>query len=97
LGVSSELLPQRRSSERRPTALLDAVEARLAALGVDDMTIDVVAGNTSALRLYERRGPVRFVVELTQRVGWLARRISDGLGCKFPTCLARTAFTRAWA
>jgi len=51
------------------TALLDAVEARLADLGVADMTIDVVAGNAGALRLYERRGAVPFVVELIQRVG----------------------------
>jgi GNAT superfamily N-acetyltransferase len=51
------------------SALLDAVEARLAELGVADMTIDVVAGNEGALRLYERRGAVPFVTQLVQRVG----------------------------
>jgi len=51
------------------SALLDAVEARLGELGVADMTIDVVAGNEGALRLYERRGAQRFTVQLVQRVG----------------------------
>lgn len=50
------------------TALLDAVEARLAELGVGDMTIDVVAGNEGAMRLYERRGAVPFVTQLVQMV-----------------------------
>jgi GNAT superfamily N-acetyltransferase len=50
------------------TVLLDAVEERLAELGVADMTIDVVAGNAGALRLYERRGAVPFVTQLVQRV-----------------------------
>lgn len=51
------------------SALLDAVEARLVELGVQDMTISVVTTNVDAMRLYERRGAVRFVTELVQRVG----------------------------
>lgn len=51
------------------SALLDAVEQRLLELGVEDMTISVVTTNVDALRLYERRGAVPFVVELVQRVG----------------------------
>jgi GNAT superfamily N-acetyltransferase len=50
------------------SALLDAVEQRLAELNVHDMTISVVTTNVDAMRLYERRGAVQFVVELVQRV-----------------------------
>ena len=38
------------------TALLDAVDAELAARGVADLQVAVMAGNAAALRLYERRG-----------------------------------------
>lgn len=51
------------------SALLDAVEAQLTELGVEDMTISVVTTNVEAMRLYERRGAVQFVTELVQRVG----------------------------
>lgn len=51
------------------SALLDAVEARLIELGVQDMVISVVTTNVDAQRLYERRGAVQFVTELVQRVG----------------------------
>jgi GNAT superfamily N-acetyltransferase len=51
------------------SALLDAVEARLLAMGVQDMTISVVTTNVDAMRLYERRGAVQFVTELVQRIG----------------------------
>ncbi|HEX3692857.1 MAG TPA: GNAT family N-acetyltransferase [Solirubrobacteraceae bacterium] len=51
------------------SALLDAVEARLVELGVQDMTISVVTTNVDAMRLYERRGAVPFVTEMVQRVG----------------------------
>ena len=38
------------------TALLDAVDGELAARGVGDLQVAVMAGNAAALRLYERRG-----------------------------------------
>jgi ribosomal protein S18 acetylase RimI-like enzyme len=50
------------------TALLDAVEARLRELGVEDMVISVVTTNEDAMRLYRRRGAEPFVTELIQRV-----------------------------
>ena len=37
-------------------ALLDAVDAELAARGVDDLMIGVMEGNDGARRLYEQRG-----------------------------------------
>ena len=37
-------------------ALMDAVDGELGRLGVDDLGLVVVAGNTEALRFYERRG-----------------------------------------
>lgn len=36
--------------------LLDALEAELAAMGVRDLVIGVLPGNTAAIRLYQRRG-----------------------------------------
>jgi ribosomal protein S18 acetylase RimI-like enzyme len=51
------------------SALLDAVEARLRELRIDDMKIDVVTTNTDAMRLYERRGAVPLLTNLVQRVG----------------------------
>ena len=38
------------------SALLDAVDAEFARLGVDDQVIGVLPGNVDAIRLYERRG-----------------------------------------
>jgi ribosomal protein S18 acetylase RimI-like enzyme len=38
------------------SALLDAVDRELAALGVEDVILGVLPGNTAAMRLYERRG-----------------------------------------
>jgi ribosomal protein S18 acetylase RimI-like enzyme len=44
--------------------LLDAVDARLAALGIRDVSVAAMTENTAALRLYERRGFVRREVVL---------------------------------
>lgn len=38
------------------TALLDAVESELAAAGITELVLSVVAGNDAAMRFYERRG-----------------------------------------
>jgi GNAT superfamily N-acetyltransferase len=38
------------------TALLDTLEAELAAIGVDDLILGVLAGNVAAQRLYARHG-----------------------------------------
>jgi ribosomal protein S18 acetylase RimI-like enzyme len=38
------------------SALLDAVDAELAAKGIDDVLIAAFVTNTDAIRLYERRG-----------------------------------------
>jgi ribosomal protein S18 acetylase RimI-like enzyme len=38
------------------TRLLDALEDELAAAGVDDLIVGALAGNSGAIRLYERRG-----------------------------------------
>jgi ribosomal protein S18 acetylase RimI-like enzyme len=51
------------------SALLDAVEARLRKLQIDDMVIDVITTNTEAMRLYERRGALPFLTNFVQRVG----------------------------
>ena len=45
-----------RRGEGIGSALLDAVERDLAALGVDDLILGVLPGNQGARRLYERRG-----------------------------------------
>jgi ribosomal protein S18 acetylase RimI-like enzyme len=50
------------------SALLDAVEAKLRELQVDDMVIDVITTNTDAMRLYERRGALPFLTNFVQRV-----------------------------
>ncbi|HTA98619.1 MAG TPA: GNAT family N-acetyltransferase [Solirubrobacteraceae bacterium] len=50
------------------SALLDAVEARLRELQIDDMVIDVITTNTDAMRLYERRGALPFLTNFVQRV-----------------------------
>jgi GNAT superfamily N-acetyltransferase len=55
--VSLSVLPGERGSGVG-TALLDAVDAELAARGVADLQVAVMAGNAGALRLYQRRGLV---------------------------------------
>ena len=45
-----------RRGEGIGSALMDAVERELAALGVDDLILGALPGNEGALRLYERRG-----------------------------------------
>jgi ribosomal protein S18 acetylase RimI-like enzyme len=50
------------------SALLDAVDARLAELQIDDMVISVLTTNAEAMRLYERRGAVPFVTQMIHRV-----------------------------
>jgi ribosomal protein S18 acetylase RimI-like enzyme len=45
-----------RRGEGIGSALMDAVERELAALGVDDLVLGVLPGNEGARRLYERRG-----------------------------------------
>jgi ribosomal protein S18 acetylase RimI-like enzyme len=62
------VLPEARG-EGVGSALLDAVEARLRELRIDDMVIDVITTNTDAMRLYERRGAVPFLTNFVQRVG----------------------------
>ncbi len=54
------------------SALLDAVEARLRELGIEDMAIGVLTNNADAARLYERRGAVPFLTKFIQRVGGAA-------------------------
>ncbi len=48
--------------------LMDAVEARLAYLGVGEFRVQVIAPNADALRFYERRGMVRVTQTLLGRV-----------------------------
>jgi GNAT superfamily N-acetyltransferase len=48
-------------------ALLDAVEARLAAAGVDELRLTVVAANADARRFYAREGFTERFVTLTRR------------------------------
>ena len=48
--------------------LLDAVEARLRELGIEDMAIGVISTNTEAIRLYERGGAVPFLTQFLHRV-----------------------------
>jgi ribosomal protein S18 acetylase RimI-like enzyme len=50
------------------SALMDAVEARLRGLGIEDMTIDVISTNVDAIRLYERRGAVPFLTTFIHRL-----------------------------
>jgi ribosomal protein S18 acetylase RimI-like enzyme len=52
---SLSVLPDHRG-EGIGTRLLDAVDEEFAALGVDDVVIGALPGNTGALRLYEGRG-----------------------------------------
>ncbi len=50
------------------SALLDAAEATLRELEIDDMLIGVITTNTDAMRLYERRGALPFLTHFVQRV-----------------------------
>jgi GNAT superfamily N-acetyltransferase len=52
------VVDEARRGEGIGTALLDAVDAELAAQGVHDLMIGFVEGNEGARRLYERRGLV---------------------------------------
>jgi GNAT superfamily N-acetyltransferase len=53
--VSLSVLPRERGGGVG-TALLDAVDRELAARGIRDLQVAVMAGNADALRLYEHRG-----------------------------------------
>jgi ribosomal protein S18 acetylase RimI-like enzyme len=55
---SISVLPEHRGAGIG-SALLDAVDAEFARLGVDDQVIGVLPGNIDAIRLYERRGSDR--------------------------------------
>jgi ribosomal protein S18 acetylase RimI-like enzyme len=50
------------------SALMDAVEAKLRKMGIADMAIVVIATNSEAIPIYERRGAVPFITEFIQRV-----------------------------
>ncbi|HEU0024161.1 MAG TPA: GNAT family N-acetyltransferase [Thermoleophilaceae bacterium] len=49
------------------TRLMDAVDDRLAAIGIRDLTVGAVATNDGAVRFYERRGLVRSIVIFRER------------------------------
>ena len=53
--VSLAVLPEERG-RGVGGALMDAVEARIAAIGVGDLQVAVMAGNAAAIRFYDRRG-----------------------------------------
>jgi len=53
--VSLSVLPEERGGGIG-TALLDAVDTELAARGIRDLQVAVMAGNADGLRLYQRRG-----------------------------------------
>ena len=48
--------PRRARRRRSARALLDRVDAELAAAGIDDVLIAAFVTNLDAIRLYERRG-----------------------------------------
>jgi GNAT superfamily N-acetyltransferase len=48
--------------------LLDAAEAKLGKMGIEDMIIGVITTNTDAMRLYERRGAVPIFTQFIHRV-----------------------------
>ncbi len=50
------------------TALMDAVYDELAATGVREVRLDVVAGNDDAIRFYKRRGMQPFSVALIGKI-----------------------------
>jgi ribosomal protein S18 acetylase RimI-like enzyme len=61
------VLPEARG-QGAGSALLDAVDAKLGELGIEDMVIAVVTTNTDAMLLYERRGAVPFITQFIHRV-----------------------------
>lgn len=61
------VLPEARG-EGVGSALLDAVEAKLRELEIEDMVFDVITTNVDAMRLYERRGAVPLLTKFVQRV-----------------------------
>jgi ribosomal protein S18 acetylase RimI-like enzyme len=65
--VTLVVLPEARG-QGAGSALLDAVEAKLGELEIEDMVIAVVTTNTEAVRLYERRGAVPFITQFIHRV-----------------------------
>lgn len=62
------------------SALLDAVEAKLHELGVEDLVITVITTNAEAARLYKRRGAVPFIADLVQRVRTPQQRAHHSAG-----------------
>ncbi len=52
---SLSVLPEQRGNGIG-TALMDALEREIEALGIDDVIVGALAGNEDALRLYRRRG-----------------------------------------
>jgi GNAT superfamily N-acetyltransferase len=50
------------------SAIMDAAEERLRALGINDMTIDVITANVEAVPFYERRGAVPFITKFIHHV-----------------------------
>jgi ribosomal protein S18 acetylase RimI-like enzyme len=54
--IESLAVTEERRGEGIGSALMDAVECELGALGVDDIMLGVLPGNEGARRLYERRG-----------------------------------------
>ena len=54
--IESLAVSEARRGEGVGSALMDAVERELAARGLDDLILGVLAGNVDAIRLYERRG-----------------------------------------
>ena len=54
--IESLAVTEERRGEGIGSALMDALEGELAALGVDDVILGVLPGNVDAIRLYERRG-----------------------------------------
>jgi ribosomal protein S18 acetylase RimI-like enzyme len=61
------VMPERRG-QGIGAALMDALESRLAEMGIADLAIGVIATNTEAMPFYERRGAVPFVTEFIQPV-----------------------------
>lgn len=50
------------------SCLMDAVEARLRALGVADLEVVVIATNAAVIPFYQRRGAVPFITQFVQPV-----------------------------
>jgi ribosomal protein S18 acetylase RimI-like enzyme len=54
--IESLAVTEERRGEGIGSALMDALEGELEAMGLRDVIVGAVAGNEGALRLYERRG-----------------------------------------